>query len=138
MREYAEVDVAEVHRFQLPGTAQGHGGDEVDEYADGQDDLQPQHGGEGAVKGVSQRAPVLPGHARACQVQGQNDKRHDATCAFADGDFDSTHGVASHRLAYAFEDQNLKENRADKHDGGKQVQGNQQGVTHGSEDSIEV
>src|SRR5579875_1244936 len=84
---------------------------------------------------MRENAPVLPGHADAGAIEHQKDKRHEPPGTTCDGKLDRAHHLASDRLADAFEDQNLEEHRAHKHDGHDKVQGDKREMLHSNSDS---
>jgi hypothetical protein len=73
---------------------------------------------------------ILPRHGDARAVQDRHDERHDASGAPADRCFHRAHRLAPYWLADAFEDDDLEEDGADEHDGGKQMQRDEDEMAH--------
>lgn len=123
--EHADVDDLEMAGLQFAGAAERHGGDEMTQHAEGQDDLDPQQRGEAAGEGVGERVAESPGHAQARAEQHEDGEGHDAPCAPADGQLDVAHGLSAQGLADAFQDEDFEEHRAHEQDGGEQMQRNE-------------
>lgn len=130
MDENADVDEADLPRPELAARAQRHGGDEVAQHAERQRDLERQQGGEAAVERMGQGIPVVSGHGNSGGIKDQDDERHDAPRAPADGAFHRPHRLAPDRLADGLEDRHLEKHRADEEDRGKQMQGDEDQISH--------
>ncbi|MGN6146744.1 MAG: hypothetical protein ACTHOP_24520 [Mesorhizobium sp.] len=130
MAEHAEVNELEVSRLELAAGAERYGGDKVHEDAESQHDLDGKQRREAAFQRVREIVAILPGHGEARSVEDRHDERHDAAGAPADSRFHRSHGLAPHRLTDAFEDNDLEEDGADEHDGGKKMQGDENEMAH--------
>src|SRR5690606_14643572 len=91
----------------------------------------PQKRRKAAFEGVCQYISILPRHADARCVEHCDHEGHQAPGTLADGVLHRSHGLAPDRLADGFEDQDLEEDGADEHDGGKQMQGDEDEMAHG-------
>ena len=114
---------------ELAAAAQGHGGEEMAEHTQCQQDFERQHDAEGRRKRVlQQRQIAVQHHADARTVQHQQHPRHDFAGAIADGAFHGKHEARRYLRPYAFEYQHFKKHRADKHQRGKNMQGQENGI----------